>query len=134
MISAFVLQEFGFGMQKVNKYRQGKNYSDGSAVMDKRGASAKLPLESSPFVFQFEYRINTEGYWTYDHMVLQFEDCVDVVKFLYPDYDYIFLFGHSCGHDRNRPDDLCDNSIRKGFGGKQPQIRETKIESDAYLG
>jgi hypothetical protein len=141
MISAFVSREFGFGMalsdedlQKVNEYRQGKHYSDKSAAMDKRGTSEKQPLESSPFVVQFEYGINAEGYWTYDHMVLQFEDCVDVVKVLYPDYDYIFLFDHSCGHDRKCPDGLCANSIRKGFAGKQPMMRDTKIESEEYLG
>jgi hypothetical protein len=51
MISAFVSREFGFGMilldenlQTVNEYRQGKNYSDGSAAMDKRCTSAKQPL------------------------------------------------------------------------------------------
>ena len=141
MISAFVSREFGFGMilsdedlQKVNEFRVGKKYSDELAAMDKRGTSAKQPLDSSPFVVQFEYGINSEGYWTYDHMVLQFEDCVDVVKVLYPEYDYIFLFDHSCGHDRKRPDGLCANSIRKGFGGKQPRMRNTVIESDSYLG
>jgi hypothetical protein len=50
-------------------------------------------------------------------MVLQFEDCVDVVKVLYPEYDNMFLFYHSCGHDRKRPDGLCVNSMRKGFAG-----------------
>jgi hypothetical protein len=77
---------------------------------------------------------HAEGYWTYDHMVLQFEDCIDAVKVLYPDYDYIFLFDHSCGHDRKQPDGLCANSIRKGFGGKQPEMRDTKIEAEEYLG
>jgi hypothetical protein len=64
MISAFVSREFGFGMvlsaedlQKVNEYRQGKDYSDGLAAMDKRGTAAKQPLGSSPFVVQFEYGI-----------------------------------------------------------------------------
>jgi hypothetical protein len=141
MISAFVSREFGFGMillaedlQKVNEFRQGKQYSDVLAATEKRGTAAKQPLKSSPFVVQFEYGINAEGYWTYDHMVLQFEDCVDVVNVLYPGYDYIFLFDHSCGHDRKRPDGLCANSIQKGFGGKQPMMRDTKIENDSYLG
>ena len=67
-------------------------------------------------------------------MVLQFEDCVDVVKVLYPQYDYIFLFDHSCGHDRKRPDGLCVNSIRKNFGGKQAIMSETKLETEEYFG
>jgi hypothetical protein len=66
-------------------------------------------------------------------MVLQFEDCVDVVKVLYPEYDYVFLFYHSCGHDRNRPDGLWVNSMRKGFGGKQTVMRDSKMELEEYL-
>jgi hypothetical protein len=125
MISAFVLREFGFGMkladadlQKVNKYRQGKHYSGRSAAMDKRGSSAKHTFVNSPFVLvEFEHGANSEGYWTYDHIILQFEDCVDVIKVLYPEYEYIFLFDHSCGHDRKRPDGLCVSSICKGYAG-----------------
>jgi hypothetical protein len=141
MLSAFVSREFGFGMKlsvedlrQVNEYREGKHYSDRLAATEKRGTSQKKPLKSSPFVVEFEYGINTEGYWTYDHMVLQMEDCADVVTVLYPEYDYIFLFDHSCGHDRKRPDGLCSNSVRKEYGGKQPKMRETKIESNEYLG
>jgi hypothetical protein len=56
MISAFVSREFGFGMvlsaedlQKVNEHRQGKDYSDGLAAMDKRGTAAKQPLGELTF-------------------------------------------------------------------------------------
>jgi hypothetical protein len=141
MVSGIVSREFGFGLklshedlQKVNEYREGKDYSDVLAAMEKRGTVKKQPLQSSPFVVEFEYGANAEGYWTYDHMVLQFEDCVDVVTVLYPEYDYMFLFDHSCGHDRKRPDGLCANSMRKGFGGKQTIMRDSKIESEEYLG
>ena len=141
MISAFVSREFGFGMKlsdadlvQVNEKRQGKHYSDKLAAMEKRGTSLKQPLVGSPFVVEFEYGVNTEGYWTYDHMVLQMEDCSDVLNTLHPEFDFIFLFDHSCGHDRKRPDGLCCNSVRKEWGGKQPKMRETKIETNEYLG
>jgi hypothetical protein len=78
--------------------------------------------------------VTAQGYWTYDHMVLQFEDCVDVVKVLYCEFDYIFLFDHSCGHDRKRSDGMCVDSIRKGFGGKQSAMRDTMIATAEYLG
>jgi hypothetical protein len=35
-------------------------------------------------------------------MIIQFEDCVDIVKTLHPDFECVFLFYHSCGHDRQR--------------------------------
>ncbi len=44
----------------------------------------KKQLISSPFIVEFEYGANLEGYWSYDHMVLQMEDCIDVLKLLYP--------------------------------------------------
>jgi hypothetical protein len=39
-------------------------------------------------------------------MVLQLEDCIDVLKVLYPQFDFLFLFDHSCGHDRQKEDGL----------------------------
>jgi len=39
-------------------------------------------------------------------MVLQLEDCVDALKTMYPKFDFLFLFDHSCGHDKQRPDGL----------------------------
>jgi hypothetical protein len=46
----------------------------------------------------------------------------------------MFLFVSSCGLDRNRPDCLCVNSMGKGFGGKQTVMRDSKMESEEYLG
>ncbi len=45
------------------------------------GAGGKNLVES-PFVkyFKYGYGAGKEGYWTYDHMVVQFEDCVDCGK------------------------------------------------------
>jgi hypothetical protein len=88
------------------------------------------PLDNSPSVLQFKYGANNQGYWKYDHMVLQMEDCIDVVKNLWPQSDYVFLFEHSCGHDRRRPDGLATKSLNKGFGGAQTNMRELKIEGD----
>jgi len=120
MISAFVSREFGFGfyisledLEKVNKEREGKKYSDEDAAKKVLGNSFKAPLTKSPFVVEFEYGANNQGYWDYDHMIIQFEDCIDVVKTLYPEFDFIFLFDHSCGHDRQRPDGLSVPKVNK---------------------
>jgi hypothetical protein len=40
-----------------------------------------------------------DGYWVYEHMVLQLEDCVDCVQVLNPEHDILFLLDLSCGHD-----------------------------------
>jgi hypothetical protein len=112
MISAFVLRELGFGydisadyLVKVNEKRQGKHCSDEEVAKEIKGNSLiKTPLTGSLFIVQFEYGANNQGYWDYDHMIIPFEDCIDVVKTLHPEFDFVFLFDHSCGHDIQRPD------------------------------
>jgi hypothetical protein len=48
-------------------------------------------------------------------MVLQLQDCVDVKTMLYPQYDFVFLFDHSSGHDTHREDGLDLNKMTKGL-------------------
>jgi len=54
-------------------------------LQNQKGEKQKTALTSSPFVLEFEYGANAEGYWVYEHMVLQLEDCVDCLKVLYPE-------------------------------------------------
>jgi hypothetical protein len=68
MLSAFVSHEFGFGyslsledLEKVNKKREGKKYSDEDEV--RGNSSNKIALTKSPFIFQFEYGAHNQGYW-----------------------------------------------------------------------
>ena len=68
-------------------------------------------------------------------MVLQLEDCVDVVKTLHPQYDFLFLFDHSCGHDKQREDGLNVNVMSKSYGGKQRILRTSNIKTHVgFLG
>ena len=142
MISAFVSREFGYGLKlsqedilKINQLRRGndKHYSDEEAAKLVTGKSCKPILTKSPFVLEFEYGAAQQGYWKYDHMAVQMEDCVDCLVTLYPEYDFLFLFDHSCGHDRQRPDGLNAQRVNKSFGGGVPKMRNTTIESKDYL-
>ena len=70
-------------------------------------------------------------------MILQFEDCMDVVKTMWPEFAYVFLFDHSCGHNRQCPDGLTTTGLnKKGFGGAQPKMRDTRMgkEDDTDIG
>ena len=143
MISAFQSREFGFGMDltieqvnKVNAFRKGKTYVDEAAAQKRLGSPLKPPLKNNnPFYVELEYGANNEGYWNYELMVLQLEDCTDVVTTLYPDFDFLFLFDHSCGHDKQREDGLNAHNMIKGFGGKQRKMRHTIIkQEEGYLG
>ncbi len=62
--------------------------------------------------------------------MLQLEDCVDVVKTLWPEYDYLFLFIHFCGHDKQRANGLSAENMLRGYGGKQAVLWDTTIEQE----
>jgi hypothetical protein len=112
-------------------------YCDTQAALETRRNEYKAPLSTtSPFPREFECGQNPDGYWTYQHMVLQLEDCVNVLKVKYPQNGFIFLFGHSCGHDRQREDGLNVEKMSKSYGGRaQRKMHKTKIkQSQGYLG
>jgi hypothetical protein len=68
-------------------------------------------------------------------MAIQFEDCVDCLKVMYPQFDFAFLFDHSQGHAKKLPNGLGAYSMNRGFGGAQPKMRESRIKAeDGYLG
>ena len=73
-------------------------------------------------VVEFEYGVGKEGYCSYEHMVVQLEDVVDILKTIYTAYEFIFLFDHSCGHDCKREDGLNTNHLNKGFEGAKPKM------------
>ena len=113
----------------------GEKYKDETAAKKKHGTALKQPLTTSPFYLEFEYGASFEGYWTYDSMVLQLEDCANIVKTLYPQYHFLFLFNHSCGHDCMPDDALKVEGMNKGYGGEQNVMRASTIHSaDGYLG
>ena len=66
-------------------------------------------------------------------MMVQMEDCIDVLHHLYPEFEVHFLFDHSCGHDRQRPDGLNANNMSKFYGGVQPCMHDSLIKSHDYL-
>ena len=142
MLSSFCSRDFGYGFKLspsqlviVNNYRMGKKYKDENAAMEILKQKDKNPITTSPFVRSFEYGANSEGFWTYHHIVLQFEDVVDVLKALYGDsYCFLFFFDHSSGHDKLRPNGLNYNGLNVKHGGGQHVMRNSKIEKTAYIG
>ena len=125
MASAMVSRAFALGMEikeedmlEINKLREGKHYKDIVAANYLKGTSAKAPLTSTPFVRYLNYGQGKEGYWTYNHMVIQIEDCTDCLKYLYPDFDYAFELDHSSGHNSERPNGLSTTAMNLGWGGE----------------
>ena len=88
-----------------------------------------------PFLTFFDYSENKESFWDYNHMVLQFEVVVNCLKIMHPLVHFVFLFDHSSGHAKQRPDGLNASQMNKSFGGKSPTtMHSTLIKREAsYL-
>ena len=67
-------------------------------------------------------------------MSMQLEDCIDVLQINFPEYDFLFLFNHSNGHDRLQPDRLNIDKISVRYGGKQPLMRRSQLTSPELFG
>jgi len=91
---------------------------DAAKLVQSQPQKKDLPEGTSPFVQFFDYGQNLQGYWTYEWMVIQLEDCIDVLQALHGDeHDHFFMFDHSNGHDRKKPDGLNAKAMNKGYGG-----------------
>jgi hypothetical protein len=71
-------------MRRVNKARVGQHYKDVNVAKKYKGTTEKQKLPTDYFIVKFEYGTSNEGYWNYEIMVLQLEDCVNVLKVLWP--------------------------------------------------
>ena len=145
MLSAFLVsREIGFGqtltnaeLARVNAERRiGKMYTDTQAATKILKTLHKPLLTESPFVKYLYIGANNEGYWNSFHMsFLHFEDVVDCLIVLCPEFDFIFLFDHSQGHARKRNGALNALHMSKNYGGTQPFMRDSTILSDnGFLG
>ena len=138
MVSALQLREFGWGfppltkdqVEKINAFRskeENKHYCDRDAAEQVRKTSEKKPFDekSNPFLVWFNYGASKDGYWSYEHLVCQLEDCQDVMRSLYPNLDVRYNVDHSCGHDKQSSDSLNVSRMKKNYGGIQPHMRQS---------
>jgi hypothetical protein len=142
MVSGIQSREFGFGfreitaeeLSEINKERAGKCYADENAAYKVLGSKLKdvLMEGDNPFIRYFQFGANNEGYWSYEHLIVQMEDCVDVLRGVldFKKYEIRFMVDHSCGHDRQRDDGLNVIHMNKDYGGKQRMMHHTKITED----
>ena len=148
MISAFKSRDLGFGhppfteeeIIRINLYRQDKSYVDSEAAKELLGSDQKndcpLKVGDNPFIRHLLIGKYNDGYWTSAHMALQFENVVDCCVALYGDvYDFMYLFDHSCGHDRKPAGALDAKALNVGYGGSQAIMEPSLINGfNGYLG
>ena len=126
-------------LEKANKFWMEKRplYTEAESAIEVNGTAIQKPRANSSFVviFEYGYGVGKEGYWTHDHMCLQFEHCIDTIQALYPDYHTIWIFDHSCVHDHGRDDGLSGGNMRVNWGEKQSRVSDALIKEEAgYLG
>ena len=148
MISAFKSRDLGFGHRpftqeevvKINQHREGKVYIDSEAAKEVLGSDQKednpLKFGNMPFIRYLLIGKCNEGYWSSAHMAVQLENVVDCCVALYGDvFDFLFLFDHSCGHDRKPTGALDAKSLNVGYGGSQPfQNPSLIVRVQGFLG
>ena len=139
MLSSFCSRELGYGfpltqdvLEAVNKQCENTHYSDTIAASIRFGTSLKPLLATSPFVRELDYGNGNDGYWSYEHMVVQIEDCIDVLRHTHPQFYFIFLLDNSNGHDRLQPDRLSITKINIRHAGKQPRMRSSKLTHQEF--
>ena len=83
-------------------------------------------------LFEYGHGATKQGYWTYDHMACQMEDCIDVLTVAFKNkFDYCLLLDHSQGHDRKKPDGLNADKMAKAHSAAQVRMRDTdKLTAD----
>ena len=81
------------------------------------GSAEKNLITEDSFVVYFDYGGNKQGYWKYDTFVLQCEDIIDRIDFLYPDFQVIMSVENSFVHDRQRYNSLNTTEIHVSWGG-----------------
>ena len=132
MVPAFQSREFGYRQKLteeevaiINEFRRHHlpNYTEMESALKIMGKVEKERLKESPFSIFFQYGTGDgkEGYWTYDHMCLQFEECVDCIQSLYPQFESVWMFDHSGGRDRGRNDGLIVNNKKTKLGWETKQ-------------
>ena len=83
------------------------------------------------FVRAFEYGARKMGYWSYEHLIIQLEDCIDVLRAIYQDrFEIQIMVDHSCGHDRQRDVGLNVHNMNVGYGGNQTFMHESKLSKN----
>ena len=65
-------------------------------------------------------------------MIVQLEDCVNVLQYLYHNFEFKFIIDHLNGHDRIQSNGLSLSKINIKHGGKQPKMRSSTLQPEHF--
>ena len=87
----------------------------------------RLQPGASPGMVFFEYGKNRHGFWDGAKFVVQVEQLLKVLEFLYPNMQVVLEIDHSSGHLKEKVDGLMVNDMGMRWGGKKASKRDTEI-------
>ena len=61
---------------------RGKKCDDETAAIELLGSASKSNLLESPCIRIIEHGKNKDEYWSYKHMIVQLEDCIDAFTYI----------------------------------------------------
>ena len=114
-------------IQKVKEYSDiHPNYIDTYAATTYLGQTCKetITMGRNPFCKEFEYGASSKGCYNYDHFCLQIEEFANILKYIHPGIDFIFLFYHSYGHGIKRGCGLNVTNMNSVYGGDKEKCTQ----------
>ena len=136
MISGYQAREFGLGLgnllspdvlRAINMKRQGSEYESKDDALLINNDARKRDLTDDPCLRFFRSGLNHDGYWNGSHAKIQLEDVADCLSYIFPMFDFVFLFDQSSGHTKMRPDGLNISNMNISFGGAVHQMSDTSV-------
>ena len=116
-------------LDSISKKHKNKVYGRNDSAMSVYGSHRKNKLiDTHQMIRYFDMEVQDDGYWNFNHMALQNEDCVDVLREMYPSYDIYLLMNQSSSHGNHAPDALHTSSMSvKCVGGNQLKMNATIV-------
>eukprot|EP00733_Pompholyxophrys_punicea_P000756 Pompholyxophrys_punicea_v1_NODE_266_length_2460_cov_55.218295.p1 type:complete len:368 gc:universal NODE_266_length_2460_cov_55.218295:857-1960(+) len=122
MISGFAIEQ-GTGRISFTD-EQYAQYLDSLRLLPGVAGPQCRPLPQDADVY-IEVGKNKDGYWDSERFINQMKDAIDIIEYLYPEVEAVFLLDHSGGHTKKPDNGLNAHVMNVNPGGKQPVLRNT---------
>eukprot|EP00951_Prasinocladus_malaysianus_P004373 scaffold30728_cov33-Prasinocladus_malaysianus.AAC.1 len=104
-------------------------------LLELRPMDGVSSMTLSPGLETLQLGKNNEGYWTMDRMLQQLKAHLLCAEAVYLGFQMIYYFDWSSGHSAMPPRALHANALNSSWGGKQREMRSTKILAvEGFLG
>ena len=126
MVSAVQDELIGFGLKVSAEVLKAVNAQRKDEISKVTGKE-KVELTTSPGVRFLSIGKNRDGWWGLPMLQEQMEDCMDVYRQLFPDYQVVGFFDQSVEHSKSGDTGLLAGRGNASWGGKGRAFRDTAL-------